>query len=145
MSIPNNRRLYYAPLPVRPRVTWPGGKQIAFWHAPNVEHYDWVAPGGGYPQGRVAYPDAQHYMHRDAGNRVGLWRMLRVIDEFAMPSTVSLSLLLLEDQPEVREAMFARDWEVELLERKDILAHEPRFSDDGVTALATAVYRLQRG
>ncbi|UNK56761.1 thiopurine S-methyltransferase [Pseudoxanthomonas daejeonensis] len=47
-------------------------------------------------------------------------------------------------EAEVRE-LFAQDWAVELLERKDILAHEPRFSDDGVTALATAVYRLQRG
>jgi allantoinase len=112
VSIANNRRLYYAPLPLRPRVTWPSGRPIAFWHAPNVEHYDWMAPGGGMPQGRVGYPDAQHYMHRDGGNRVGLWRMLRVVDEFAMPSTVSLSLSLLQDQPEVRDAMLDRGWEI---------------------------------
>ncbi|MFG6402333.1 hypothetical protein [Microbacterium sp. P04] len=112
MTISNNRRLYYAPLTTRPQVTWPNGKTLAFWHAPNVEHYDYIAPTGVGPQGRVAFPDMQHYAHRDAGNRVGLWRMLRVVDEFEMPSTVSLSLSLLEEQPEVREAMFSRDWEV---------------------------------
>lgn len=112
MSIPNNRRLFSAPMPTRPRVTWPSEKPLAFWHAPNVEHYDWIPPGGGSPQGRVAAPDAQHYIHRDGGNRVGLWRLLRVVDEFEMPSTVSLSLSLLEEQPEVRDAMAARDWEI---------------------------------
>jgi peptidoglycan/xylan/chitin deacetylase (PgdA/CDA1 family) len=112
VTLSNNERLVYAPMATRPRVTWPEGKLLAFWHAPNVEHYDYVAPGGGSPQGRIAYPDPQHYMHRDGGNRVGLWRMLRVVDEFAMPSTVSLSLSLLEEQPEVRDAMFARDWEI---------------------------------
>ncbi len=112
MTIPNNRRLVYAPMATRPQVTWPEGKLLAFWHAPNVEHYDYIASGGGSPQGRVAYPDMQHYGHRDYGNRVGLWRMLRVVDEFQMPSTVSLSLSLLEEQPEVRDAMFARDWEI---------------------------------
>jgi thiopurine S-methyltransferase len=47
------------------------------------------------------------------------------------------------DEAEVR-GLFAHDWNIELLERRDILAQEPRFSEDGVTALATAVYRLQR-
>ncbi|WP_278235368.1 polysaccharide deacetylase family protein [Isoptericola sp. AK164] len=105
-------RLVYAPLPLRPRVTWPGGKGVAVWHAPNVEHYDYVPPGGGSPQGRVAAPDVQHYMHRAAGNRVALWRMLRAVDRYEIPSTVSLSLTLLEDDPDVRDAMRERDWEV---------------------------------
>jgi peptidoglycan/xylan/chitin deacetylase (PgdA/CDA1 family) len=112
MTLSNNDRLVYAPMATRPQVTWPRGASLAFWHAPNVEHYDYIPPGGGSPQGRVAAPDVQHYMHRDAGNRVGLWRLLRVVDEFRMPSTVSLSLSLLEEQPEVRDAMFERDWEV---------------------------------
>jgi peptidoglycan/xylan/chitin deacetylase (PgdA/CDA1 family) len=110
--ITNNERLVYAPMRGRPRVTWPEGKTVAFWHAPNVEHYDYVPPGGGSPQGRVAAPDTQHYMHRDYGNRVGFWRMLRVVDEFEMPATVSLSLSVLEEIPEVRDAMLERNWEV---------------------------------
>jgi len=41
-------------------------------------------------------------------------------------------------------ALFAPAWEIALLERRDILAQEPRFQADGVTALSTAVYRLTR-
>lgn len=110
--ISNNDRLMYAPMAGRPQVRWPEGKSLAFWHAPNIEHYDYIQPGGASPQGRVAAPDTQHYMHRDFGNRAGFWRMLRVIDDFAIPASVSLSLSILEEQPEVRNAMFARDWEI---------------------------------
>jgi thiopurine S-methyltransferase len=41
-------------------------------------------------------------------------------------------------------ALFAPAWDVELLERRDILAQEPRFRDAGMSALSTAVYRLRR-
>lgn len=110
--IDNNHRLVYSAMPDRPQVTWPEGKTVAFWHAPNVEHYDYFAPAGWAPKNRVTPPDAQHYMHRDYGNRVGFWRMLRAIDDYQIPSTVSLSLALLQEQPDVRDAMFERDWEI---------------------------------
>lgn len=44
---------------------------------------------------------------------------------------------------EVRER-FAVDWTVDLLEREDILAAEPSFIAQGVTALANCAYRLER-
>lgn len=47
------------------------------------------------------------------------------------------------DEDEVRR-LYARDWSVELLERRDILASQPGFIADGVTALHTAAYRLLR-
>jgi thiopurine S-methyltransferase len=41
-------------------------------------------------------------------------------------------------------ALLDRDWQVEQIDRRDILASQPRFQEDGVTALHTAVYRLRR-
>jgi allantoinase len=111
-TISSNDRLMFASMVDRPRVTWPEGKTVAFWHSPNVEHYDWIAPNDAGPKNRVALPDAQFYMPRDYGNRVAFWRMLRSIDEFEMPATVSLSLALLQEVPEVRDAMLERDWEI---------------------------------
>ena len=46
------------------------------------------------------------------------------------------------DEAEVR-SLYGPRWGIDLLERRDILATQPRFRDDGVTALSTAVYRLQ--
>lgn len=41
-------------------------------------------------------------------------------------------------------ALFDRDWQVDTLERHDILATEPKFAAQGVHALHTGVYRLER-
>jgi len=41
-------------------------------------------------------------------------------------------------------ALFDRLWRVDVLERRDILAEQPGFVAEGVSALQTAVYRLQR-
>jgi thiopurine S-methyltransferase len=42
------------------------------------------------------------------------------------------------------DALFGGDWNVDLLERRDILASQPGFSEAGVSSLHTSVYRLQR-
>lgn len=41
--------------------------------------------------------------------------------------------------------LFDAEWKLELLDRRDILASQPGFKEAGVSALSTAVYRLQRG
>lgn len=47
------------------------------------------------------------------------------------------------DEQEVHR-LFDAGWEITRLERRNILASEPRFAATGVSALATVVYRLQR-
>lgn len=42
------------------------------------------------------------------------------------------------------DTRFAPSWQIDVLERRDILADEPGFVAEGVTALATAVYALKR-
>lgn len=46
-------------------------------------------------------------------------------------------------EAEVRE-LYGREWTVEVLERRDILAQQPGFQAEGVSALDTVVYRLLR-
>lgn len=41
--------------------------------------------------------------------------------------------------------LYSPNWQTKLLERRDILADEPGFQAEGVTALSTAVWKLQRG
>lgn len=45
------------------------------------------------------------------------------------------------DEPEVR-ALLEPAWNIDVAERRDILASQPAFSEQGVTALDTVVYRL---
>jgi len=43
------------------------------------------------------------------------------------------------------DALFTAPWRHRLLERRDILDQEPRFREEGLSALETAVYRLTNG
>jgi thiopurine S-methyltransferase len=47
------------------------------------------------------------------------------------------------DEDEV-DSLYARDWRIERLERRDILATQPGFVAEGVTRLATVAYRMER-
>ena len=106
-------RVDYSPIIDRPPITWPGGARVAFWVSPNVEHYEYrPAPDGKRdPYPRSPHPDIQQYAYYDYGNRVGFWRMLEVLDKYAVRCTVSLNLGVLDHFPEIKAAMIERDWE----------------------------------
>ena len=42
------------------------------------------------------------------------------------------------------ERLFRRDWDIERMERRDILAEQPGFTAEGVNTLFTCAYRLRR-
>ena len=42
----------YAPYRGRPKIVWPNGARIAFWLAPNIEHYEFDPPTN--PRVRIA-------------------------------------------------------------------------------------------
>lgn len=46
--------------------------------------------------------------------------------------------------PAAVATLYGDHWRIETLERRDILAEQPGFAAEGVTALTTAAYRLQR-
>lgn len=47
------------------------------------------------------------------------------------------------DEVEVR-TLFNGDWNIDLLERRDILSQQPILAEEGITSLHTVVYRLSR-
>ena len=103
----------YSPIIERPAIKWPNDARVAFWIAPNVEHYEYLPDFDGQrdPWPRVPSPDVQQYSYRDYGNRVGFWRMLEVLDKHGIRCTVSLNLAVLEHYPEIGEAMVQRGWD----------------------------------
>ena len=46
MPLPPNR-MDYLPMIDRPIIKWPNDAKIAFWVAPNVEHYEYLPPLDG--------------------------------------------------------------------------------------------------
>eukprot|EP01037_Dinobryon_pediforme_P012268 gene12268-biopygen7460 len=64
-----------------------------------------LAPGG--PQ-----PDVLNYAWRDYGNRVGAWRMIDLLNQFALPSSVLLNSDIYAQCPGLAEAFRARGDEI---------------------------------
>ncbi len=102
----------YWPYINRPKITWPGGKKLAFWLAPNIEFYELDPPANpnrkSWPR---PYPDITGYSYRDHGNRVGHWRLMEMMDEFGIRGSVSLSTAMCQHHPEIIEACNQRKWE----------------------------------
>ncbi len=110
---PHVERVDYSPITGRSRLAWPGGARLAVWVVPNVEHYEYLPAKTRVrdPWPRQPHPDVLNYGIRDYGNRVGLWRLMEVLDRHEVRCTASLSLAVLEMYPEIFEAMEARRWE----------------------------------
>lgn len=102
----------YHPYCARPTITWPGGKSVAVWVAPNLEYYEIDPPA--HPKRKAwptRHPSVVGYAHRDHSNRVSHWRMADVMTKHGFPGSVSLSVALCQHHPEVVADANARGWE----------------------------------
>jgi allantoinase len=105
----------YSPILERPKILWPENRRVAVWFALNIEHYQYLPKANPFINAwpRVPTPpDTLMYSYYDYANRVGLWRMLEVIDEYQPPITTSLNIAVLDHYPEIREAIGERGWSV---------------------------------
>jgi peptidoglycan/xylan/chitin deacetylase (PgdA/CDA1 family) len=102
----------YSPIVRRPRLEWPGGARVALWVIPNIEFFsleDKVPAGSGGPG--VKPPDVPTWAVRDYGNRVGVFRLMRVLDRYGVRGTVALNSSVCARHPEIIEEGRARKWE----------------------------------
>ena len=97
-------RFEYLPANDRPVIKWPNNARVAFWVAPNMEHYEYL------PLSRPTQPDVPSYSRNDYGNRQGFWRMLEVFNKNKITPCSCLNLGILEHFPEIKDAMVANKW-----------------------------------
>ena len=100
----------YSPIIRRPRLTWPDGARVALWVIPNIEYFSLEERPGGYG-GAGKIPDVVMWSERDYGNRVGVWRLMEVLDRYAIRATVALNSLLCDHHPVIIEEGNRRQWE----------------------------------
>jgi allantoinase len=82
----------YAPITRRPKLTWPNGARLALWVIPNIEVFalDAKMPAGQGGSGGII-PDVHTWAIRDYGNRVGIFRMMEVLERHGIRATVALN------------------------------------------------------
>ena len=99
----------YSPIIRRPRLVWPGGARVAFWIVPNIEFFSLETRPGGLPPGKI--PDIPVWAIRDYGNRIGVFRLMEVLDRYRIRATVALNSDICVHHPEIIEEGEKRGWE----------------------------------
>ena len=106
-----NQLYRYWPIVRRPRFELPDDARVALYIGLNVEHYEIGKPATSIFSGTAALrPDPLNYGWRDYGPRVGIWRMMELLDKYGMRASVLLNSDVCHRYPEIIEEGNARDW-----------------------------------
>src|SRR5262245_13631654 len=90
----------------RRALAWPGNARVALCVIVSLEHAEWRRPeghyqvpnlAGGYGQG--PFPEVTAWSHREYGNRVGIFRVLAVLEKHRIKPTVAIDALTAEHYP----------------------------------------------
>ena len=107
----DNELYSYSPIVSRPRLEWPGGARIAFFIGLNIEHFHVDRPATsieGVTVGLV--PDPMNHGWRDYGTRVGIWRMIELLDRLELIPSAIVNSEVCDRYPQIVEAGTARSW-----------------------------------
>jgi len=99
----------------RAPISWPDGKKVALWVNVALQYFPLnqqgkpFAPVGGMT---TAYPDLRHYTLREYGNRVGIFRLLKALDEYRVKPTFAVQTRLAERYPYLVHKLLERGDEI---------------------------------
>src|SRR6201981_160201 len=104
----------WSPIVTRPVLRWPDNARVALAVIVNLEHWDWEVPEGtplavsplggpeglwsGNPPGNL-FPDIGGYANHEYGNRVGVFRILAVLDKHGVTPTLALDKAVADHYP----------------------------------------------
>lgn len=105
-------RFDFSAIPSRPQLEWPGDARVALWVIPNIEYFLFDRPSSSIIQSTVQFvPDVLNYAWRDYGVRVGIWRMMEIMEKYGVKGTVALNADACAHYPGIIEAGKSLDWE----------------------------------
>jgi allantoinase len=105
-----HNRFEYSAIVDRPRLSWPNGARVALWVIPNIERFLFDRPSTRLTTLPVN-PDVLNYSWRDYGVRVGVWRMMEVMEKYAVKGTVALNSDVCRHYPRIIEEGKKLGWE----------------------------------
>ena len=107
----DNTRYDYSAIIKRKPLRWPNNARIALWVIPNIEHFKIDRPSTSANPAMASFvPDVFNYAWRDYGVRVGIWRMMEVMDKHGVPGTVALNAEVCQRYPIIIEEAKKRNW-----------------------------------
>ncbi len=103
----------YSPINRRPKLEWPNGARIALCVTPNIETFSLneKMPGGAGSSGGII-PDVNVWSRRDYGARIGIFRIMEVLERHGIRATAALNADTCDLYPEIVEDAIKLNWEL---------------------------------
>lgn len=98
-----------------PKQAWPNGARVAIWISTALEFFPLNPTGKPFkaPGSMVTpYPDLRHYTTRDYGNRVGVYRLLRLFSDLGIRGSFAVNAAVAERYPVLIEDVLAGQHEL---------------------------------
>ena len=96
----------WSPISTRDILRWPEEAPLALVVVVNLEHMEWDAPDGSYQAANLAggstarpFPDYARISHREYGHRVGIFRVLNVLQKYNITPTLAVDALTARHYP----------------------------------------------
>jgi allantoinase len=105
----------HAPTIRRKPIVWPGRSRVALWITVPVEFFPLnVTELAARPLGTLdrGYPDYWSFSNRDYGLRIGIFRIMRVLDRVGLRATAPVNGAAATRYPRVMDELLQREWEV---------------------------------
>ncbi|MGZ8155623.1 MAG: polysaccharide deacetylase family protein [Burkholderiales bacterium] len=90
----------------RPKLAWPNEARVALAAIVVLEHAEWKPPPASYQVANLAggygwgpFPDVTAWSHREYGHRVGIFRVLDVLEQHGVTPTIAMDALTAEHYP----------------------------------------------
>ncbi len=110
-ELTQTRHYDYVPIIDRDPLVLPDKARVAVVPYINIEHFPADIPGTAIIPGTQQFnPDPLNYGWRDYGNRVGIWRMMELMDKCGMRATVCLNSEVIREYSRIIEEGKKRDW-----------------------------------
>jgi allantoinase len=110
-----NERLGFSAIDARPRLSLSGGARLVVWVIVNIEEWNPLEPMPRTvltpPAGGAPSPDIPNWAWHEYGNRVGFWRLLKVLDGFGIKAVLAINGSAIAGYAPIAQAAHDRGWE----------------------------------
>ena len=105
-------RFPYSAIVDREPLRWPKGARVALWVIPNIEHFLFDRASTPLTLATTKLvPDVLNYSWRDYGVRVGIWRLMEVMERYGIKGTVALNSDVCTHYPRIIQGGNQLGWE----------------------------------
>ena len=109
----------WSPITSRPALRWPGDAPVALCVILVLEHMEWQPPEGSFQVANLAggsapraFPDYARLSHREYGHRVGIFRLLDILEKHGIPATIAMDAITADNYPYLVQHCLDRGCEI---------------------------------